>query len=202
MSVILEQSRSPHVKKWTKEEYLDLVERGVFRGQRVFLFRGDIIEIAPQGHPHAYAIMKLARYLNNTYPEPFEIRMQLPFVTPGTTVPEPDAAVCSAEDAARKPHPAHAELAIEVAYSSIDVDRELAEDYAAAGVPEYWIVDVDRRLIEVYRTPHPDPTAGFGHRYQQTLTRKNGEGTSPANRPDAEIPVGGCLLQVSIRLPF
>jgi Uma2 family endonuclease len=190
MTSVIEQPHPPHVKKWTKEEYLDLVERGVFRHQRVYLFRGDIIEMAPQGHAHAFAIRKLDRYLHDTFKEPYEIAIQLPFITPGRSVPEPDAAVCSPADAAHKPHPSHAELIVEVSYSSLEEDRALAAEYAAAQVPEYWIVDVDNRRVEVYRNPIPDTTATFGYRYRDVQMLKIGDGIAPVNRPDAEIPVG------------
>jgi len=189
MTFVAEQPRSPHVKKWTKEEYLDLVERGAFRHQRVYLFRGDIIEMAPQGHPHAFAIRRLDRYLHETFKEPHEIGIQLPFITPGRSVPEPDAAVCNAADAAHKPHPSHAELIVEVSYSSLDEDRALAAEYAAAQVPEYWILDVDNRRVEVYRNPIADATATFGYSYHDVLVLKVGDGIAPANRPEAQIPV-------------
>ena len=190
MTVATEQPRSPHVKKWTKEEYFDLVERGVFRGQRVYLFRGDIIEMAPQGHPHAYALMRLFWYLAKSLSEDqHEVRMQSPFVTPGKSVPEPDVAVCTRADAARKPHPDHAELIIEIAYSSLREDRELADEYAAARVPEYWLLDVDRRQIEVFRTPVADASRASGHRYAESRVMKVGEGIAPLVAPQAEIPV-------------
>ena len=190
MTAVLEQPHAPRPKKWSKEEYLDLVERGVFRGQRVILFRGDIIEMPPQGHPHQYAIMKLVRYLTDTFRPPYEVRIQLPFITPGSTVPEPDAAVCKEADIDHMPSPVHAELIVEVAYSSLREDRALAEEYAAAKVPEYWIVDIDRRCIEVYRNPVEDRAARLGYRYADVRVYKLGESVSPASRPEAEIPVG------------
>lgn len=189
MTSTLQHPHPPRVKKWTQEEYLDLVERGAFHKQRVYLFRGDIIEMAPQGHPHAYGIMKLNRYLTDTFKPPYEVRIQLPFVTPGQSVPEPDAAVCSEADAARRPHPAHAELVVEVSYSSLAQDRALAEEYAAAGVPEYWIIDTDTSRVEVYRQPAANASAALGFRYAEVRTFNVGGEIAPAAHPLARLPI-------------
>ena len=50
-------------------------------------------------------------------------------------------------------HPRTAELVVEVAVSSVALDRENASLYAEAGVKEYWIVLGTERKVEVYRRP-------------------------------------------------
>ena len=68
------------------------------------------------------------------------------------SVPEPDVMVVRGKQSdfdAR--HPTKAELVIEVAMSSVELDRENAILYAEAGVPEYWIVLGNERQVEVYR---------------------------------------------------
>jgi Uma2 family endonuclease len=50
-------------------------------------------------------------------------------------------------------HPTSALLVIEVADSSLARDRDKAAWYAAAGIPEYWIVDLTGRVVEVYSAP-------------------------------------------------
>jgi Uma2 family endonuclease len=189
MTAVLQQPHPPRLKKWTKEEYLKLIERGAFDKQRIYLFRGDIIEMAPHGHEHAYGIAVLTRYLTDTFKPPYAVRIQLSFVTPGASVPEPDGAVCSAQDAARRPHPSHADLIVEVAHSSLNEDREKAAEYAAAQVPEYWIIDAERRCVEVFRRPEADRAALLGYSYSETQVLNVGDQIAPTNRPDAAVPI-------------
>jgi Uma2 family endonuclease len=147
--------------------------------------------MAPQGHPHAFALMRLFWYLAKAVPdEQYEVRMQCPFVTSGKSVPEPDVAVCTQADAARKPHPSHAALIIEIAYSSLEADRALADEYAAAGVPEYWIMDVDNRRVEVFRQPVEDMGKALGFRYAEVRVLTAGDEIAPAVAPLAATPVG------------
>jgi Uma2 family endonuclease len=189
MTAIVTEPHPPRLKKWTKREYLDLVEHGAFDKQRVYLFRGEIIEMPPHGHAHAFGIMKLNRYLTDTFKAPFEVRMQLSLITPGDSVPEPDAAVCTHEDAMCKPHPSRAELVVEVADTSLAFDRAKAAEYAGARVPEYWIINTDARRVEVYRQPVEDPLATFGFTYAQQQMLNIGAQIAPLHRSDAAIDV-------------
>ncbi|MDQ3632578.1 MAG: Uma2 family endonuclease, partial [Actinomycetota bacterium] len=72
------------------------------------------------------------------------------FLTEGGYV-LPDLQV--AKEFPRGEHPRTASLIVEVANTSQRRDREKIADYARAGVPEYWIVDVVDELVVVHRGP-------------------------------------------------
>jgi hypothetical protein len=68
--------------------------------------------------------------------------------------PEPDLAIVRGEEQDfANSHSTTAELVIEIAVSSVALDREKAAIYAEAGVAEYWIVLPGERRVEVYRRP-------------------------------------------------
>ena len=70
------------------------------------------------------------------------------------SVPEPDVSVVRGTPANfRTTHPTSAELVVEVAVSSVALDRENASLYAEAGVGKYWIVLGEEERVEVYRRP-------------------------------------------------
>lgn len=189
MSFTIDQPPPPRVKKWTKSEYMELTEH--FQGQHVYLFRGELIEMSPQYHPHAFAVTELNELLHLTYGvgAGYKVRIQLPFEVPGESLPEPDALVCTQAQGVRVPHPNEGVLVIEVADSSTVTDRAKAVEYAAAQVPEYWIVDVNARQIEVYRDPIVDPVDGLGSRFQTNRTFHSTESIEPLSKPGCAIPV-------------
>ena len=68
--------------------------------------------------------------------------------------PEPDVAIVRGSDSDfLDRHPATAALVVEVAISSVALDRENAGLYAEAGVEEHWIIMPREQQIEVYRKP-------------------------------------------------
>jgi Uma2 family endonuclease len=80
-------------------------------------------------------------------------------------------------------HPDRALLIVEVAETSLAYDRETKGHlYAASGVPEYWLVDVAGRALEVYRGPD-------GGRYAQARRALGGASVSPEAFPDVAIAV-------------
>jgi Uma2 family endonuclease len=186
-----EQPRVHRPKRWTKKEYNELVGMGAFRGQRVYLFRGEIIEMSPQLKPRAYAVMQLTHALFRALGTDagYLIRIQLPFNARGETIPEPDALVCTPEQGSADPHPSEALLVIEVADSSLFADRDKALEYAAAQVPEYWIIDTNFRRVEVYRKPMPDPTTPLGFRYPPPIMVEANGKLELLAKPGVQIPV-------------
>ena len=49
--------------KWTLEEYHRLAETGILGDRQVELLKGDIVEMASEGEPHAYSCHEAGEYL-------------------------------------------------------------------------------------------------------------------------------------------
>lgn len=144
----------------TRREYDVLVETGVLKDERVELLRGMIVEMAAKGVPHDMAVQWLNMWLARRVPERLHVRVQSAWAATEDSEPEPDLAVVPARwtppDGVRS-HPQIAELIVEVAASSLRRDLRIkAPIYAEAGVPLYWVIDLDVREVVV----HTDPVEG------------------------------------------
>jgi Uma2 family endonuclease len=188
-----EHSTQPSAMKWTKSRYLRAAETGAFDGVKCYLFRGEVIEMSPMGFGHGFGIGNLGRVLYRLFSSPWVVRLQTPFETPGESVPHPDGMVLSASAALRQPQPNEAVLIVEVADSSRAIDRKKAKEYAAAQVPEYWILDVIDRRLEVYRNPRPDPTEPLGFTYDPPTFVEETGSVQPLAMPSAEVKVAELL---------
>ena len=110
------------------------------------------------------------------------IRPRCPLAASDYSEPEPDLAVVPKANY-RHEHPAGALLVIEVAESSLREDRLIkAGIYARAGIPEYWIVDIKARAVEVYRAPRDGA-------YPQITSHRSGEIVRPIAFDDVEVSV-------------
>lgn len=140
------------------DDYERMVEVGILdENDKVELINGVLCEMTPQGEEHSELIQWLTFVLVRGLPEdgPF-VRPQLPMRLPPRSMPEPDFAIVDT----RKGHPSTALLAIEIANTSQRFDLGTkAGLYAAAGVAEYWVVDIPARVVHV----HTEPSAtGYG----------------------------------------
>ena len=149
---------APAETRYTAERYFALADDGVLRpDDRVELLEGVIVAMSPQNPPHASGVCRTYEALRDALAGRAVVRVQLPLILGAWSVPEPDVAVVAGRpadyDAA---HPTTALLVVEVADTSLPVDRlTKAAIYAAGGVPEYWIIDLRDDLVEVLRTPDP-----------------------------------------------
>jgi len=147
------------VRRFTIAEYEHLVEQGIL-GERdpYHLLNGEIRLKMPINDPHTSSAMKLERRLFRLTPDEFLIWIEKPISFPGSeSQPEPDLAVVVGPENrydAGKPHADDVCLIIEVADTSLAADRgEMSEIYAGGKVPEYWIVNLADRAVEVYTQP-------------------------------------------------
>jgi len=124
-------------------------------GRRTELIRGIVIEKMAKSPLHYYMIEKLRAILRAQIPPGWVLRQEGP-LTLADSEPEPDLCILPGSlETFHRAHPVSAEWAIEVAVSSLEIDRIKAMIYAEAGVREYWIVCPEQRQVEVYRQPGP-----------------------------------------------
>jgi Uma2 family endonuclease len=135
------------------ETYFRLAELGAFEEVRVELLDGVITPMTPRGPAHDFAIAHLTRIFVEGTSADYDVRAQLSLTLEPGWVPEPDFAIVH-RAVRRDRHPQVADFVCEIADSSLRRDRELkGRAYARAGLPEYWIVDLPDRSVEVHTDP-------------------------------------------------
>lgn len=160
------------VRPFTRAEYEQMIEAGLFQDERVELLRGVLVRMSPQLAPHSSTIQMLTELLVMRLQGRFRTRVQLPLALSADSEPEPDLAVVDLGDYHRE-HPRTARLVIEVSDTTLKRDRAKASLYASAGIAEYWIVNLSARTVEVYSAPD-------GDRYAEVRTLRDGETLRPA----------------------
>jgi Uma2 family endonuclease len=141
------------VRPLLRTEYDRLVASGAFDDERVELLDGMLVTMTPQDAAHAHTVHRLADFLFNALRGKAVVRVQSPLGLLDISEPEPDIAVVPLADYSTQ-HPSEAHLVIEVAGSSLRRDRAVKGPiYARGGVPDYWLVDLHARIVEVHREP-------------------------------------------------
>jgi Uma2 family endonuclease len=194
---LVKNSTTDRARRWTRAEYSRLIETGVFRpDERLELIGGELLVREPQGTPHSLAIEFINEALRAAFGPGWRIRVQLPVALDDESEPEPDFSVVPGTpgQAPLDPKPSCPALIVEAAESSLGFDRNAKGSlYARARVPEYWVVNLVDRALEVHRDPVPTTEAPFGWRYGQIQTLRPGDWISPLARPGARIPVADLL---------
>jgi Uma2 family endonuclease len=184
----------PARRLWTREEYYRMADLGLFHGQRTELIGGEVIVLSPQKHRHYAAKDKAAEQLKIAFGEGYWVREQGPVQCGDFSEPEPDVSVVSGTRDDYTDHPTHAVLVVEVSDKTLRFDRtRKASLYARSGFPEYWIVNLIDRVLEVYRSPVDDDSQPFGARYADVQRFAPGQTVAPLEKPDAAIAVADLL---------
>ena len=151
-AVLERESIRNMVVRLSVKDYHWLSASGVIP-EKTELIEGIVLNKMTKSPLHAHLLRRLWEFFSNKLPAEHLLLKEDP-LTLERSEPEPDIAVVKGRvEDFKTTHPNRAELIIEVAVSSLELDREKACIYAEAGIPEYWIVLPEQKKVEVYREP-------------------------------------------------
>lgn len=187
---------APVARRFSVDEYHRMIESGILTSNdRVQLIDGWIIEMPPIGPEHITSNSLAGSAVQSRLPAGWIVRLQGP-ITLTNSEPEPDVVVVrgTLRDYAKR-HPGSRDLAlvIEVADSTLNFDRvQKAATYAAAGIPEYWIVNLVDRQLEVHREPQTT-ASGPEYRLREIIAASGTVHLTIAGQSVAQLAVADLL---------
>lgn len=156
---------------FTVADYHQLIASGHFkRTDRIELIHGELTIMPPIGPEHSFHTTRITNTLPVKLPAGVLLRMNEPITIANHSEPQPDAAIVRARaDGYRSAHPGPKDvlLIIEVADTSATFDTQVkAKLYSKAGIPEYWVIDVQEGCLRVFTQP-----SARGYKHLQVLDR-------------------------------
>ena len=188
---IAPHERPPH-KRWTREECAVLAKTGLVDPDRYELIEGELVLKMAKSHSHMLAVLLFAAWLRSVFGEMFVVQEPSIDVRPEdnpTSDPEPDVIVLnrSFSELSAPARPDDLRLVVEVSRTTLPFDRTTkARLYARAGIPEYWVLDLDGRRMIVHRDP-------AGDTYRSITAYGESERVATLTAPSHEIRVGDLL---------
>ena len=175
----------PQPYRWTREQFNEIGDMGLFEGRRAILVEGEILAMPGMKDPHRTALTLADQALREAFGKQVFLSVQCPFDIGKATDPEPEIAIIegSIRDFAGRGL-TEAALIVEISDTTYSYDRrEKASLYASAGVQDYWIVRLKTRQLEVRRQPVPDEAQPFGFGYSELTVHNSGAIVQPLAAP-------------------
>lgn len=143
--------------RFSVDEWYKMYELGLIKDfEKSEIIDGELVRKLSIGDKHAWSVNFLLKFFTLNVPDTIMVRGQNPLRLGDYDEPEPDIVLADLTkyEGRRHPRPAETILAIEVAETSLRIDRNTKLPlYAAAEIPEVWIVNLPDRIVEVYRDP-------------------------------------------------
>lgn len=155
--------------RFSVASYRRMIAAGALTSEdKVELLENYVVLKMPHNPPHDSTIQRMLRPLMKSLPGGWDLRVQSA-ISLSDSEPEPDFAIVrgsAADYESRHPSAADVGLVIEIADTSLARDRhDKGRIYANAEIPNYWLVNLPDRQIEVYRDPTPaEVPAEYGAR--------------------------------------
>jgi Uma2 family endonuclease len=157
--VVQQESRPlppPQPFRFTVKDYYRLGEIGILKeDDRVELIQGEIVMMPPIDPGHAESTHHSYRKLDRCLEEQYQVRSQHPVRLNASSEPVPDVSIVRAKSY-KSGHPTAEDTLLIVEVSNTSLKDDLGRKklmYAAAGIPEYWVVDLNARVLHVFARP-------------------------------------------------
>lgn len=157
-NVQIEKVLPPTMKRFRAEDFRKMTEVGILPEESGWeVIDGYLIDKMSIGSKHAGIVNKLNRILIFLLGSETVVAIQNPVHLDEYNEPEPDIALLKPrEDFYTNSHPTAPDvlLLVEVSDSTVEYDREIKKTlYAAAGIVEYWLINLQNNTVEVYSQP-------------------------------------------------
>ena len=198
-ALLPQRTNSPRVQvqrvRWTVDEFHDLASLPIFEGREMILVDGEILDLPPANHPHDMGIGSCQDALELVFSKnSYWIRIQMALPVGPRTDTTPDVAVVEGPRLTHLSQPTTAILVVEISDTSFDYDTgDKADLYAAAGIVDYWVLDVNDRQLLLFRDPVADSTSVTGFRYASIQTFSPTATVSPLAAPHAIVRISDLL---------
>lgn len=181
--------------RWTVDHYFRMSESGFFDDQRVELLNGEILKVPAQAIPHRLAISRATRLLVAAFePARYWLVVQRTVRLTRLSAPGPDFYVLDVPEQTPTSQLPVPSLVIEVSDTTYRKDAgPKLRTYASAGIPDYWIVNLPRQQVEVYRRPVNLTGKWSGWRYASVSILGAADSVSPLLKPSVVFRVDPML---------
>lgn len=178
--------------RFSADEFQRMSDAGVFGLQRVELINGRIYRMSPQNHPHMVAVSKVTRVLTKAVPDHEWLTIQGTIHIDRNTTVDPEFIWLTRPLGTPEDQWGAPVLLVEVSDTTYRTDSGIKlRKYAKVRIPEYWIVNVKARRVEVCR--HPEGMRLSECRYADVTHHMAGDTISPIARPEAKFAVADLL---------
>lgn len=181
--------------RWTVAEFCEMMDLPKFQDRKYILIDGEIFKMPRPSPRHEGTIAIAMRILQSVIPSDHYVRVNLGFPLGFETEPIPDLAIAkgAAEDHLDS-HPESSPLFVEVSDSTLALDLRVKYHlYAAANIPEYWVLDIASKKVHLHRNPIADADAPRGFRYASVQVLTAADSFAPLAFPEKTIRVADLL---------
>jgi len=178
-------------KLFTVDEYYRMAQAGIIGpDDRVELIDGEVLRMSPIGHRHSVCVTLATELFVSALKGRANVRIQLPLRLTDHTEPQPDVVLLRYRPDSYRGKEVTTQdvlLIVEVSDTTLQYDRDFKlARYAAAGIREVWIENIEADELLVYRET-------VGSAYAKCLVLRRGDSVEALAFPETTFKIDDLL---------